>query len=208
MLDIVAYLREDNVEQPSFAEVGLRPDLVDALPAFVFIADADMKILDLNAAASRWLAASRNDATGKKAGEVLNCGHSTGTPEGCGGSDHCSRCGVRNSVRGAIRDRRLHGGRTRKNLRGSDDGARVFLQVIAAPFEHAGKDLALLVMHDVTELTRLRRLLPVCANCRSSRRDAAYLKSVEAYLNGRPELDYAHAICPGCRNKLYPGLDA
>lgn len=202
------------MEQLSFDKVGSLSELVDALPILTFIADSDLRVLDLNATASKGLDTSRREVRGKQIGEVLNCNHWNGVSGGCGRSEPCRECLVRNLLRQAIAerqaiaDRRVCGGSTKGELCRNGHSIEVFLQVTAAPFEHEGRALAFLLMQDVTELTQLRKLLPVCVDCGSVRNDAAYLEGVRAYLNMKAELDWAHPICPACRAKLHPGHDA
>jgi signal transduction histidine kinase len=47
-------------------------------------------------------------------------------------------------------------------------------------------------------------LIPICANCKKIRDDQGSWSQLEAYLNKNADLDFSHAICPECMEKLYP----
>ena len=57
------------------------------------------------------------------------------------------------------------------------------------------------------ELHTLRSLIPVCCSCKKVRNDKGYWEHLEAYIrDGTSGVEFSHAICPDCRNKLYPEL--
>ena len=58
----------------------------------------------------------------------------------------------------------------------------------------------------ITEVKKLRGLLPICANCKSIRNDDGYWQSVETYVMEHSSADFTHSLCPGCRDKLYPNM--
>jgi len=47
-------------------------------------------------------------------------------------------------------------------------------------------------------------LIPICASCKKIRDDNGYWNQLESYLNKNVDLDFSHAICPECMEKLYP----
>jgi hypothetical protein len=63
-----------------------------------------------------------------------------------------------------------------------------------------------LSLEDISELVALRRILPICANCKKIRSDDGYWAEVEAYFAENLEVDFTHGICPTCLAKYYPDL--
>ncbi len=57
------------------------------------------------------------------------------------------------------------------------------------------------------EIRSLGGLLPICSSCKSIRDDEGYWHQVEVYIRDRSDADFSHGMCPGCVEKLYPGLD-
>jgi uncharacterized membrane protein len=47
-------------------------------------------------------------------------------------------------------------------------------------------------------------MIPICANCKKIRDDQGLWSRLEEYLNKNADLDFSHAICPECMEKLYP----
>lgn len=79
--------------------------------------------------------------------------------------------------------------------------------VSAAPFKYENDNFILLVMEDITEIITLKRLLPICSNCKKIRNDEDYWEAVADYLRKHADLEFTHSICPECAKKLYPDLD-
>lgn len=52
-----------------------------------------------------------------------------------------------------------------------------------------------------------RRLIPVCANCKSIRDEAGKWHRMESYLSARFGIHFTHSICPVCTKQLYPEYD-
>jgi hypothetical protein len=60
----------------------------------------------------------------------------------------------------------------------------------------------------VSAARRLEGLLPICAACKRIREGGGGWVAVEEYVAARTEAAFTHGICPDCRQRLYPGLDA
>jgi len=54
------------------------------------------------------------------------------------------------------------------------------------------------------KVVQLEGLLPICASCRKVRDDGGYWGHVEEYFGSRAPVEFTHAICPECVQKLYP----
>jgi len=80
----------------------------------------------------------------------------------------------------------------------------VHFLVTAAPFEYGGASLVLLTLEDITELSTLREILPICAHCKKIRNDDQFWESVESYMRKYAGIMFSHGLCPECLKKLYP----
>ena len=56
------------------------------------------------------------------------------------------------------------------------------------------------------EVKTLRGLIPICASCKKIRDDTGFWGQVETYLKKHSEIEFTHAICPECAQRLYPEL--
>ena len=56
------------------------------------------------------------------------------------------------------------------------------------------------------KIKTLKRLLPICANCKKIRDDNGYWNQIEAYFTNHSDVEFSHGICPDCTEILYPDL--
>ncbi len=178
--------------------------VLDTMPSAVFVVDADVRILHLNATAAAWLGKDKNAVFMLRGGEVFHCIRSTETPEGCGHSESCRDCVIRGSVQAAMRGSKLFRAKARVQLRQHGRVTDFHLLITTAPFTHEATPLALLILEDISELIQLRSLLPICANCKKIRTDQGAYVQIEAYLREHSYAEFSHGICPECIQVLYP----
>jgi transcriptional regulator with PAS, ATPase and Fis domain len=133
--------------------------LFSAIPCGVLIVDAERRVLVVNSVIERIFGVSDEDVTGMSGGEVLRCVHVQDSPGGCGFGDHCRTCLVRKTALDAIGGRQINRNRADMELRVKGTPRHLTLLVSAAPFEHQGERLAVVVMEDITELSTLRARL-------------------------------------------------
>ena len=48
------------------------------------------------------------------------------------------------------------------------------------------------------EVSKLKRLLPICSYCKKIRDDGDYWKEIETYLHDHTGADFSHGVCPEC----------
>jgi PAS domain-containing protein len=180
--------------------------LLDAVPLPVLVVDADVRIADANAAAARLLAVEPAEILRKRGGEALHCIHATDVPEGCGQGPACSDCVIRGSVNASFAGNAVVRRHANAEWVVGGESTRVDLLVTAAPFAYDGRQMALLILEDVSELHALRGIVPICAKCKKMRDDANYWRSVEGYLGRHFGVDVSHGLCPSCADELYPDL--
>ncbi len=174
---------------------------LQAFPSPVLIVDEDVAVVDCNAAASG-LAAGGGNVLKDRVGEILHCINVDKEKGGCGMHPACKHCMVRNSVGKAFAGGIVTKQKAKvKIVSGKDSKEMVFL-VTAAPLEHMGRKLVMLVLDDISELEVLRGLVPICAWCGKIRNDKEYWESVESYLGRHYEVDFSHGICNACLQKM------
>jgi CheY-like chemotaxis protein len=54
----------------------------------------------------------------------------------------------------------------------------------------------------IEESRQLKRLLPICAYCKSIRDDTDYWQEIEQYIHKHTGTDFSHGICPACMEKV------
>jgi len=133
--------------------------LFNAIPCAMLILDGDRRIHAANNFFLKGYGGSEDQALMKRVGNVIQCVNALKTHEGCGFSEECSSCAIRNTALKAVAGQRIE--RKRAKMEFSLDGRSQDLSLLisAAPFEHDGNHLAIVMFEDVTELNHLRKRL-------------------------------------------------
>jgi PAS domain-containing protein len=176
--------------------------LIEAVPLPIFLVDDDVRIFDFNVAAAELMNQERGRVLMRRGGEALHCIHLSAAAEVCGRGPHCHDCVIRNSVQAASRGDRLVRQQAQLELREEGRNRTIQLLVTATPVVLQAQRLVLLILEDVSELLSLRRLLPICSQCKRIRDDQEYWHSLETYMTTRLQLDLTHGICPTCAEQM------
>ncbi|RLB18599.1 MAG: sigma-54-dependent Fis family transcriptional regulator [Deltaproteobacteria bacterium] len=133
--------------------------LFDAIPCAILILDRDRRIHAANNFFLKAYGGPESEALMKRVGNVIQCVNALKTDEGCGFSEECSSCAIRNTALKAVAGDRIE--RKRANMEFFLEGRSQDLSLLisAAPFEHDGDRLAIVMFEDVTELNHLRKRL-------------------------------------------------
>ena len=177
--------------------------VLDAMPTPVFVVDAAVCVRDMNAAAQAFLHATDSLAGIRLCGEILQCVHALNDGHPCGETPFCSHCVVRDAVTVAGRGEPAVRRWTRMQLVVESRLRDVCLLVTATQFQTGGEALTLLVLEDVTDVTELRALLPVCSICGKVRSEGDdRWESLHDYLRHHTGLRFTHGVCPDCIPRL------
>ena len=177
--------------------------ILDAIPSMIFVMDRNIQIFYANSAALAFLGESEQTVLFQKGGEALHCLNATKSPLGCGHSDQCKQCAVRNSVAAAIQENKTFQTRTRMAISNQATQRDIHVIITAAPLQVEEQLLAVLTIQDISEVTEMRSLIPICANCKKIRNDKQYWEKVEVYLKTHLDVNFTHGICPDCAQKYY-----
>jgi PAS domain-containing protein len=168
----------------------------------IFLVDEDIQIHELNLAATRIFGLDREMVLQQRGGDVLHCLHSTDTPEGCGTGTHCPDCVIRNSVLSCLTGQAVQRRRMKFTVAGKDKNRELELMVTVAPLpDVSGR--ALLILEDITELTLLKNIIPICMHCKKVRDDQQYWQQVEGYFHHFIGVEFSHGVCPDCMVQYY-----
>jgi hypothetical protein len=136
----------------------------------------------------------------------MHCQHALESAAGCGRTEFCKYCPIRNSVQQSIQGQRVVRKKNIMRMVGQGQVVEVNLLVTTAPFAYQDESLVLLILEDISELMELKSIVPICAYCKKIRVDEAYWQSVENYFKKHLNLDFSHGVCPECEEKLYRDL--
>jgi PAS domain-containing protein len=187
-----------------FINIEFQQEILEIFPAEIFIVDDDVRILYANKTAQERLLPDKERFIKVKGGDALKCINSLIQPEGCGKSEACKSCVIRNSVNLAYAGKETRRKETVFNKGKNGDILELELLITTAPFALSGKTYAILIIEDISEIFAMRKLIPICASCKRIRKDSNYWESVEIFLREHTDMEFSHGICPDCMKKLYP----
>lgn len=175
--------------------------LLKTMPLAVMIVNNEVRVQGINEAAQEFLCISGEEAHLQKCGDVLRCIHARG-PKGCGGSTFCSKCVLRKSVLEALEGR--HVSRNKGKFDVLVDGVvkRWILLVTASPIVYQNMRMVIVLAEDVSLITQLQGLIPICSSCHCIRDEQGEWYSLENYLKTHSEAELTHDFCPSCSEKL------
>ena len=192
------------MDQSLFEKSEFLRSIIDAIPSSIFIVDPDVRIFFANTAAITALDTGVENLFQKRGGEVLRCIHSVETPEGCGRSDACRFCDLRNSVNEVFGGAKIFRKNTSMEIIREGGRKAAYISISASPLPFEGEKFVLLMLEDINELVDLRSILPICVHCKNIRTDDGYWQRVERYFHSHLGVDFSHSICPACLKELYP----
>lgn len=176
---------------------------LDAIPSIVLVLDEDARILYRNLAGRDLVKGEK--VYSSRLGEVMHCIHSTEAPGGCGKGPHCAGCAVRGSVNSVYAGKTVRRQRTDITVKTGGKTLAIPALISVSRFTFEDKIYALMVIEDISELSELRSLLPICSSCKKIRAGDGQWENVETYIKAHvPEVDLSHGLCPSCARKLYP----
>ncbi len=176
-------------------------EMLDGIPALIFIVDDDMRIHHSNTSAENRFGSDASKTASLRSGELLKCLNSA---NGCGKSEKCKNCVVRNSVAKSMNGQKIYRKKSTLYIKEKEEQHRLDLLITVSPIDFSDNKFCLLTMEDISEIISLRDIIPICANCRDVRNDEDYWESLEHYIGRYGDIQFSHSICPECREILYP----
>lgn len=82
-----------------------------------------------------------------------------------------------------------------------------YFQVTVSGFQYKSQNLVLLVLEDISEFAELRKIVPICAQCKKIRQDEDYWQSVESYVESFMDFSFSHSTCPACKQDILGAID-
>ena len=140
-------------------EDGFLKSLFNSIPCGVLVVNQDRRVQALNNVLEQTFGITLAESINKRGGDALRCIHANSNPEGCGFSEECNICSVRNTALEALEGKQIHRNKAKLQLVVDHKPCDLQLLVSAAPLDHDGNRLAIIILEDITELNNLRRRL-------------------------------------------------
>ncbi|MFC1554898.1 PAS domain-containing protein [candidate division KSB1 bacterium] len=178
--------------------------IINSMPVPVFLVDEDLRIEQLNDEAEKF--AENKNVLKNRTGNVLKCINAQKDDNDCGLSEACNDCVIRNSVKASIDGNKIT--KERHVLQKVEGENTIEKQILisSSSIEENDEKYAILVIEDITELLDLKKLIPICSNCKKIKNDENYWQMAEDYIETHTESQLTHGICTDCFKTLYPDL--
>ncbi|MCP3889846.1 MAG: hypothetical protein GY702_13375 [Desulfobulbaceae bacterium] len=199
--------REGAERRNVFVQDKYLRSVLDAFPSPVLIVDHHMQILDANSRADELIDSETDFYLHRLCGDLLHCLHAKQSEGGCGTTEHCPDCVLRQTVNAVAAGEKTFRRISQLNMEKHGKSLRQWFLISGSEFEYMDQKNVILTMEDVTEIVELRRLIPICANCKKVRDDNNYWQEVEKYLDEHTGVQFSHGICPECVDEMYGGQD-
>lgn len=174
--------------------------LFEVLPTTVILVDSDARVIAINLAGQRFFRVSDNEASMKVCGRVFRCANAA-KPEDCGQTVFCKDCLLRKAVRLAVDGKEIS--RSKGSLHTWQNGEIVRLDILvtATRLEYQGHDFALVIVEEISNITQLQGLLPICCSCHRIRDQEGDWTRLEEFIEKHSEADFTHDLCPECSER-------
>ena len=132
--------------------------LFRAIPCGVMVVDSDRRVQAVNAIMERTFGLQEAEIHQARGGQALRCLIAVGGENICGQTPFCrEHCEILRAAEDALSGKEIR--RRRAEIRLSHQGAvkDLIILVSAAPIDYAGQRMAIVMIEDVSELSRLRR---------------------------------------------------
>jgi len=138
---------------------GFLTDLFESIPCGILIFDGERRVQAVNNIMEQTFGFSGDEVLNMRGGEALGCIHASEDSRGCGFSESCQVCQVRATALEAVNGKKLYRNHANVELVINNESRDLKLLLSAAPFEHDGEKLAIVILEDITELDTLRKRL-------------------------------------------------
>ncbi len=134
--------------------------IFDVVNVGLLLVDENGAVARVNDTVSKWVGTDLAASLGAQPGHVIGCVHALSSPAGCGHTNHCRSCPIRNTFSSVLRtDRPVHGVETEASLFVGGRTANLWLSVSADPLTLEGRRHVLLSMNDITGRRRAEEAL-------------------------------------------------
>jgi len=148
------------MEAALFTEKNNLDAIFESSPVAMFVIDHTTNIVMTNLAFTVMCGGSESDILQHRPGNALRCVHIHSDPRGCGYSEACKYCNVRNGVEGLITNGgSLHGAELELELIRNGEPGKYWMNIGVEPFKMNGQGHWCIAMDDVTQRKKAEEAL-------------------------------------------------
>lgn len=174
--------------------------LFKVIPTGIVLVDENGYVQAINPEGSKMFCVEPlDDSIHYRGGELLRC---INAKDGCGVASACQTCILRTNAMVAIKGKTVSRQKGKFCTIKDNDIRQFILQVTASPLVYGQLTLALLIIEDISLVTELSGLIPICSSCHRIRDDKGEWVNIGKYLQEHSEAELTHDYCPTCSKEL------
>jgi len=174
--------------------------LFKVIPTGIVLVDVNGYVQAINPEGSKMFCAEPpSDGTRYLGGDLFRC---VNAKNGCGVAADCQRCILRANAMLAISGQTVSRQKGKFCVVKDNDIKQFILQVTASPLLYKQHTMALLIIEDISLVTELSGLIPICSSCHNIRNDNGDWVNIAKYLQEHSEAELTHDYCPKCSAQL------
>ena len=133
--------------------------ILDKIPFPTFLMDDDVRIHEYNLAAISLFDIELGRVNRVRCGDAFCCVYSM--PDGCGESEACKKCVIRNSVRKSYGGSKVVREKTEIQLVRDNKIEQIQMVVTTEPLKYNDELYVMVILEDIIERKKLKRILPI-----------------------------------------------
>jgi len=130
--------------------------VLDNMDSAVLLLDEKLRIHHANRRFLELFRPPGKSVLGACCGNAMSCGHAVEEQVECGKTSRCGQCGLRAAAQAALAGNKPERSRLVRHFYVSGNSERKHLDLCCRPMTYGGRNMALAVLHDVTELEEHR----------------------------------------------------
>ncbi|WP_084577902.1 PAS domain-containing protein [Sporomusa malonica] len=174
--------------------------LFKVIPTGIVLVDENGNVQAINPEGSKMFCVEPlKDGDHYRGGDLFRC---VNAKNGCGVATACQDCILRANAMLAIKGQSVSRQKGKFCVIQDNEVKQFILQVTASPLVYKQNTLALLIIEDISLVTELSGLIPICSSCHSIRDDKGDWVSIAKFLQEHSEAELTHDYCPKCSKEL------
>ncbi|MDF2570136.1 MAG: hypothetical protein K0R55_1740 [Sporomusa sp.] len=173
--------------------------LFKVIPTGIVLVDANGYVKAINPEGSKMFCVDPLESTNCYGGELFRC---VNAKDGCGLASACQECILRTNAMLAIKGQTVSRQKGKFCIIQDNNIKQFILQVTATPLIYNQQSLAILIIEDISLITELSGLIPICSSCHSIRDDKGNWLNIAKFLEDHSEAELTHDYCPKCAKEL------
>ena len=180
--------------------------IIDAFPSPVLVIDRNLVIHDANAAAKRILGGGADRTPTRLDCHAIRCIHASSASSGGLHAVECFTCAIRQVSAALCAGMPPFKKTSTIHVARDDQVHNIHLLLNFAPLRHPDGSYFILTLQDVSGLSGLQRIVPICSFCQNVQNDDDRWEPIHSYFQTFSTISFSHKICPECARKQYPDL--